>query len=136
MGTQTAGAARGYASWQDHRCGLFAADFDQYLYLNLEKAADRKVLDYDLSLRRTLQAIYFLKNGDPSQTSTLLFIDEIQNSAAALSLLRYFHEEVPELPVIAAGKQFRLLSLPYFLCDRLDVYLDWMEANPTACLEI
>jgi len=34
---------------------------------------------------------------------TLIFIDEIQNSPKAISLLRYFYEECPEFFVIAAG---------------------------------
>jgi len=35
--------------------------------------------------------------------NTILFIDEIQNCPSALSALRYLTEEVPEIPVIAAG---------------------------------
>ncbi len=34
---------------------------------------------------------------------TLLFIDEIQAIPDAIAALRYFHEELPDLPVIAAG---------------------------------
>lgn len=34
---------------------------------------------------------------------SLLFLDEIQATPHALMVLRYFHEELPELPVIAAG---------------------------------
>lgn len=34
---------------------------------------------------------------------TLLFIDEIQESEKAISFLRYFYEDLPELNVIAAG---------------------------------
>ncbi|MEN9355534.1 MAG: hypothetical protein RL318_2859 [Fibrobacterota bacterium] len=33
----------------------------------------------------------------------ILFLDEIQSVPAALAALRYFHEERPDLPVIAAG---------------------------------
>lgn len=33
----------------------------------------------------------------------LLFLDEIQATPHALAALRYFHEELPELPVVAAG---------------------------------
>ncbi len=33
----------------------------------------------------------------------LLFLDEIQATPAALAALRYFYEEMPELPVVAAG---------------------------------
>ena len=33
----------------------------------------------------------------------LLFLDEIQAAPEALAALRYFHEEMPELHVLAAG---------------------------------
>jgi predicted AAA+ superfamily ATPase len=35
--------------------------------------------------------------------SSLLFIDEIQQHPAAVTALRYFYEEIPELHVAAAG---------------------------------
>lgn len=35
--------------------------------------------------------------------STLLFLDEIQEAPAALAALRYLHEELPDLHVVAAG---------------------------------
>jgi len=44
---------------------------------------------------------HFKKPLDPK--STLLFLDEIQTTPAVLATLRYFYEEYPELPVIAAG---------------------------------
>jgi predicted AAA+ superfamily ATPase len=94
---------------------LFAGDFRQYIYLNLEKAADREIFKHDLSFKKTLEAIYFLKNSSPSEKSTLLFIDEIQNSPAALSMLRYFYEEAPEIPVIAAGSLFEVYLDKYGL---------------------
>jgi len=34
---------------------------------------------------------------------TLLFLDEIQQCPRAIMALRYFHEKLPELHVIAAG---------------------------------
>ena len=34
---------------------------------------------------------------------SVLFIDEIQASSSAISYLRHFHDEIPELPVIASG---------------------------------
>lgn len=94
---------------------LFAGDFRQYIYLNLEKGADREIFNHDLSFRKTLEAIYFLKNSSPSEKSTLLFIDEIQNSPAALAMLRYFYEEAPEIPVIAAGSLFEVYFDKYGL---------------------
>lgn len=37
------------------------------------------------------------------EKGSLLFLDEIQSTPQALMALRYFHEELPELPIIAAG---------------------------------
>ena len=82
---------------------LFGAEFRQYVSLNLDHPGDREIFDRRLPLERTLEAIFFLKNADPAEASTLLFLDEIQNSAHAVQLLRYFAEERPDLPVVAAG---------------------------------
>ena len=45
--------------------------------------------------------IYLGKNIDPS--SSLLFLDEIQDAPEILAKLRWFYEEMPALPVVAAG---------------------------------
>ena len=45
--------------------------------------------------------VYFGKYIDPK--SSLLFLDEIQDAPEVLAKLRWFYEELPELPVIAAG---------------------------------
>lgn len=45
----------------------------------------------------------------------LLFLDEIQATPAALAALRYFYEDLPELPVLAAGSllEFALADFQY-----------------------
>ena len=40
---------------------------------------------------------------DVRAPGSLLFLDEIQAIPEAISALRYFHEEMPELPVVSAG---------------------------------
>jgi len=52
---------------------------------------------------------------------TLLFFDEIQESQRAISSLRYFYEDYPELHVIAAGSllEFTLKELPSFGVGRI-----------------
>ena len=54
-------------------------------------------------MHHLLDAICLQKKIQPVKGSTLLFIDEIQNSPTAVQLLRYFYEEIPWLHVIAAG---------------------------------
>jgi len=50
-----------------------------------------------------IQAIFFLRNKKRSKKRTLIFLDEIQNSPNAVSMLRYFYEFAKEFFVIAAG---------------------------------
>ena len=53
---------------------------------------------------------------------TLLFLDEIQSCTDAISSLRYFYEQMPELHVIAAGSllEFALEEIPSFGVGRID----------------
>ena len=82
---------------------MFSTSFDQYIYLNLEKAEDCRIFDPERSFQDTVSAIFFLKEKPRHGKVTLLFIDEIQNSSVAIQSLRYFYEEAPDLYVIAAG---------------------------------
>jgi len=82
---------------------IFAEGFDAYLYLNLENKQAKALFDTDKSTDDLLTAIYLYCNKPRLQYRTLLFIDEIQNSPAAVARLRYFYEEHPEIYVIAAG---------------------------------
>jgi len=87
----------------------FAKEFDVFLSLNLEKIADKAVFESNDAPEDILKAIYLLKNKERTPGRTLLFIDEVQNSKKAVSLLRYFYEDVPELFVIAAGSLLETL---------------------------
>lgn len=54
-------------------------------------------------------------NLDIHVTDSILFLDEIQAASLLISKLRWFYEELPELPVIAAGSllEFALSELDY-----------------------
>ncbi|MGB1311119.1 MAG: ATP-binding protein [Leucothrix sp.] len=82
---------------------LFAERFAQTISLNLERSEDRELFEKDYDIHELIEALFFLKGKDRQQTDTLIFIDEIQNSPQAVAMLRYFYEDYPELPVIAAG---------------------------------
>ena len=82
---------------------LFSKSFDQYVYLNLDRPEDKALFEHNYPFQILLDAIFFSKNKEKNTGKTLVFIDEIQNSPRAVSLLRYFHEDSPELFVIAAG---------------------------------
>lgn len=82
---------------------LFAKRFKQTIQLNLEREEDRALFEQGYTTHELMDAIFFLKNMDRQEADTLLFIDEIQSSPPAVAMLRYFYEDYPELPVIAAG---------------------------------
>jgi predicted AAA+ superfamily ATPase len=82
----------------------FATNYQHYISLNLERAADLRYFT-DFTDAKTITDALFTAYSIPSnqKANTLLFIDEIQESTEAIALLRYFYEDVPELNVIAAG---------------------------------
>ena len=81
----------------------FGKEFDTYLHINLEKTSDNELFVKNDAVEDVLTAIYLLLNKSKQPGSVLLFIDEIQNSPRAVSLLRYFYEELSHIYVIAAG---------------------------------
>lgn len=88
---------------------MFANEFDQYIYLNLEKEKESKLFDGSFDIPNLLDAIFFLKDAEKGKGKTLLFIDEIQNSPKAVATLRYLYEEAKHLYVIAAGSLLETL---------------------------
>ncbi len=72
--------------------------------VDLEKHPDwHHVFERDLAARRILSELEILVNARINPGNDLLFIDEIQTCPRAITALRYFYEEIPELDVIAAG---------------------------------
>ena len=80
---------------------------DSYRYkilLNLELPNDIIYFEEHEDVSIILEALFIAYNISSSEKNkTLLFIDEIQESPKAISMLRYFYESEPEIHVIAAG---------------------------------
>jgi len=91
----------------------FSREFKEFIYLNLELPEDRKPFEEFSNMQTLVQALFFLKNKLlDDRSETLIFIDEIQEVPEALQVLRYFYEEYPEIPVIAAGSMLESLFSP------------------------
>ncbi|MEK7826158.1 MAG: AAA family ATPase, partial [Thermodesulfobacteriota bacterium] len=88
---------------------LFAKEFDLYLYLNLEIDEDLKLFQRNLSIHDLYQSILLHKDQSAVTGTTLLFIDEIQNSPEAVKMLRFFYEFLPAVHVIAAGSLLEVM---------------------------
>lgn len=88
----------------------FAQQFEQYIYLNLELPEDRQPFEQFSNIDSLVQALFFIKGKLLSKKdNTLIFIDEIQATPKALSILRYFYESTPTIAVIAAGSMLESL---------------------------
>ena len=88
----------------------FATQYEQHIYLNLELSEDKEPFLNFTSIDNLINTIFFLKNKSiANKSSTLIFIDEIQEVPKALNTLRYFYELAPEISVIAAGSMLESL---------------------------
>ena len=87
----------------------------QFLEVNFEKTPlINQLFEADLNPKRIIQELEIQYQVEIRQ-DTLLFFDEIQNCPKAIMALRYFYEEMPEIPVIAAGSllEFQLKNIPF-----------------------
>jgi hypothetical protein len=81
----------------------FAEQSDlELIEVNLEKLKINSFDDEDINVEKIIQEIEY-KTRKKLTLNSLLFIDEIQENPNAIKSLRYFYEEQPNLPVIAAG---------------------------------
>lgn len=81
----------------------FAETFPKNIYINFENNAQLSnlfVKDFDIQ-RITLEIQ--LTTGIKPDKDTLLIFDEIQEVKRGITSLKYFYEQSPELPIIAAG---------------------------------
>lgn len=81
----------------------FGSQFDNYLYFNLEMNESVRLFEMDIPLNDLVNMLFASSGKSQREGSTLIFIDEIQNSPKTIALLRYFYEQRPDLYVIAAG---------------------------------
>lgn len=80
------------------------ADFPHHHYINFERDERLSALfEKDLAPARILGELQFYLNTAIDQTHDLVIFDEIQQCPRALTALKYFCEQMPELAVCAAG---------------------------------
>lgn len=78
--------------------------FDSVVYVNLQR--DRSIasaFDADLDPTRILRALEIVSRTTIDPATTLVVIDEIQDAPSALTSLKYFAEERPDIHLAAAG---------------------------------
>lgn len=80
----------------------------QYIEINLEKTRLTSTKADHFEIQKLLDEIQFLTNKKITPES-LIFFDEIQDDPNLLKLLRYFYEEAPKIPIIAAGSLLEIV---------------------------
>jgi predicted AAA+ superfamily ATPase len=122
-----------------------------YAYFNFEKnSALAEIFSYDLDPSRIVKELGLVHGKAIVPGKTLLIFDEIQSCIPAITSLKYFCEEMPDLHVIGAGSLLGVtlnavsLSFPVGKVDRLQMYplsfkefleaqnpktLDWFESR-------
>ncbi len=99
-------------------------NFKYFLEINFEKKEHepiKTIFERYSSPQNICEELSAIFNIPIIPKETLLFIDEIQGCIPAISSLRFFYEEMPELHVIAAGSllEFALKELPSYGVGRI-----------------
>lgn len=101
--------------------------YHDFFEVNLEKKPElHTIFEKDLDPFRILRDLSLVRGAPIEPGKTLLFIDEIQACPSALTSLRYFYEEIPQLHVIGAGSllEFAIeqIGIPVGRVQTLTVY--------------
>lgn len=99
-----------------------AKQFKYFVEVNFEKQRNVKTLfGDDLNIKSLCAQLSAIYRTPIVAGETLLFFDEIQESERAIASLRYFHEDFPELHVVAAGSllEFALREISSFGVGRI-----------------
>ena len=87
--------------------------FANLVEINFERMPDAASLFISKTPRTILPLLEARFNVPIEPGKTLLFLDEIQAAPEVFAALRYFHEEMPELHVIAAGSLLEFVLLEH-----------------------
>lgn len=105
-------------------------EFEDYAYFNFEKSTSLgELFSYDLDVNRIIQDLGTAILGRKIVPGkTLVVFDEIQACPQAITSLKYFCEEMPELHLIAAGSllgialRHKHISFPVGKVERIQMY--------------
>ncbi|MBT6120332.1 ATP-binding protein [bacterium] len=107
--------------------------FENFVEINFEKTPNATtIFESDFDIKRIIRDLSILSKTQIQEKKTLLFLDEIQIAPKAISAIRYFYEDMPNLHVIAAGSliDFELenISVPVGRVSYLTLYpLSFLE---------
>ena len=105
-------------------------EFIEHMYFNFDgNTGLQSVFDYDFDIKRIIRELEIVNtSGKITPGETLLIFDEIQACPRAISSLKYFCENMPELHLVAAGSLLGIalkhegISFPVGKVDRLEMF--------------
>ncbi|MBQ4508925.1 MAG: ATP-binding protein [Paludibacteraceae bacterium] len=102
--------------------------FHHHVYINFESnELLRRLFERDFDINRILLEIQ-VATGETVTSDTLLLFDEIQEAGRGITALKYFCEERPDIPLIAAGS---LLGIAMHASDSFPVgKVDFLTLYP------
>ncbi|MBE5807391.1 MAG: ATP-binding protein [Clostridiales bacterium] len=105
------------------------ACFESTVYVNFEESEKlSSIFDYDYDVERILREIALQYHTSIRPGSTLLILDEVQECPRAITSLKYFCENKPDLHVVAAGSLLGValrdqqISFPVGKVNRLQMF--------------
>jgi len=120
-------------------------EYNDYVYLNLERQTSlHELFKTDKSPQRILKDLGLIHGKEILQHETLIILDEIQTCQDALTSLKYFQEDMPNVHVIGAGSLLGLTidldrSFPVGKVEFLDMnplsFTEFLEAVDTTLLQ-
>ena len=113
-----------------HTLKEFASEyFENFCYINFEADSSyASIFEYDFDVERILKEIQLLEQCKITDGKTLLIFDEIQETPRAITSLKYFCENMPNLHVACAGSLLGValkkenISFPVGKVNRMQMY--------------
>ena len=108
-------------------------EFENFIYINCDNNPQMESLFVDYDVKRILRSISAISNTKIESGKCFIVFDEVQEFPKALTALKYFFEEAPDIHIAAAGSLLGILDhqgtgFPVGKVDSLYLYpLSFME---------
>jgi len=115
-----------------------ANEYKNVAYINCDKTIEMKSLFYDYDIQRLIRSFSSITKETILPETTLIILDEVQESPLALTSLKYFAEDAPEYHIIVAGSLLGIklhsgTGYPVGKVEELKLYpmtfLEFLEAS-------
>jgi len=120
-------------------------NFSNVVYLSMDQNPRlQAVFSQDFDVNRIIEALQ-IESQLPINENTLLIFDEIQEIPIAIQALKYFQEQRPELPILAAGSLLGValhsgISFPVGKIQLMDMhplsFLEFLDATDNESLAL